>query len=166
MTDGSSIFRPEALEARARVQTPGDVVRLGATWTTWAFWGLVALVAVALIAATQIEIRSFATGPTSRLGRRVAVLVPGPAAAEVVKGSSVLIGGREARVIAAGGRPMSTALVERRFGVEVDEPSVLIVTSARATASATGIARVEVGSDPVIVALVPGLRALFGDDDA
>ena len=38
------MFRPEAVQDRGRLQAPGDIARIGPTWTTWAFWGLLAAV--------------------------------------------------------------------------------------------------------------------------
>jgi hypothetical protein len=52
--------------------------------------------------------------------------------------------------------------IRRRYGLDVPETSVvLVVTAPRSTKF--GQVRVLVESEPVIVALVPGLKALFGD---
>ena len=55
--------------------------------------------------------------------------------------------------------------VRETFGVDVAVPSVAVVTTASTADLRVGTGRVLVGSQPVIVALVPGLDALFGGDD-
>lgn len=52
----SGIFRPEALEHRARQRGPGDVVRVAPRWVGVAFYLLIGLFVVAVIAGLTIEI--------------------------------------------------------------------------------------------------------------
>ena len=59
------LFRPEALEHRARRRGPGDVIRVAPRWTTAAFLVLLALFLVALGAGLTIEIDRYASGPTA-----------------------------------------------------------------------------------------------------
>jgi hypothetical protein len=167
MTTGSDIFRTEALEHKQRPEEHGGLVRLGPQWTTWAFWGLLALVAVGLIAAAQVHIDRFARGATASDDKgRVVVLVPAALAPEVAAGRPVDLGTTKATVVSSGRSVLYPAEVKDRYGIDVAVPSVPVVTSATAGGDTAGTARVLVESEPLIVALVPGLKALFGDDDA
>lgn len=167
MEDRSTIFRPEAVENRARIQAPGDVVRIGAGWTGKAFWALVVLVVGALIAATQIEISRYVIGLTATdAGGRVLVLIPEASAEGAGVGDRVDISGASTEVLTSSGPPHPPQEIEERFGVRVLDDSVVLSTSARWSQDTAPMARVRVGTEPVLVALVPGLKALFGDEDA
>jgi len=167
MEDRSTIFRPEAVENRARLQAPGDIVKIGAGWTGRAFWALIVLVIVALVAAAQIEISRYATGLTATdPSGRVTVLLPATVASGAGPGDRVEIGGLHTKVGASVEAPLRPAEIERRFGVTVLEPSFVLPTAAPWRQGTAPTARVEVGTEPVLVALVPGLKALFGEDDA
>jgi hypothetical protein len=91
------------------------------------------------------------------------VLLPASLAPDVERGSPVDFEGGEGRVVEFRNAIVYPAEARRRYGVEVSVPSVAVVTSASATAGA-GSASVLVESEPALVALVPGLEALFGDD--
>lgn len=164
---GSTIFRPEALQHRARQSGPGDVVRVAPPWTTAAFYALILVFLGALAAVTTIEIERYAVGPAGadEEGRAV-VLVPAAAAADVAAGQPADLGGSTARVVSSGDSAIDPAQVRRRYGVGVATASVAVVTSADSSSSGSGSGRILVEREPVIVALVPGLSALFGDGDA
>jgi DNA-binding transcriptional LysR family regulator len=163
MTDQqSTIFRPEALEHRDRQQTAGSVVRLAPRWTTGAFYALVILFLAGVVAASVIEIDRFATGTTAVEGGRVVVLLPASLAPDVSAGNRVELGAEVAQVDSFGNEVLYPPDVRARYGVEVAVPSVAVVTTAAAAGTPVETARVLVESDPVLVALIPGLEAIFG----
>ena len=166
MSDGSPLFRPEALEHRARAQTEGDVVRWGPRWTGWAFWLLLALVVVAVVAGSTIRIPRYAGGPTIQSpDGRLAIVVPEALAGEIAPGDRVELGNTSAEVTSLSARPLDPAEIERRTALKVGTPSVIVATSAAGNTPDPGLGRVRVGTDPVIVALIPGLGSLFGAAD-
>ena len=159
------MFRAEAVRDRGRLQAPGDIARIGPTWTTWAVWALLALVVTASVAASTIEIARYAPGTVATDDRgRVVVLVPALLAPEIDPGDLAELPGGRAEVVATSPTALSQAEVRRLYRVEVAVPSVAVTTSA--SGQGTGTARILVETEPVIVALVPGLSALFGDGDA
>lgn len=163
---GGDIFRAEALEHQARSRGPGDVVRVAPRWTTAAFYGLLGLFVAALIAGLVVEIDRYVAGTTAADDEgRLVVLLPAALAAEVASGRPVQVGDATAEVVSTTGGVLYPPQVKSRYGVDVVAPSVAVVTSARAEGSGER-ARVLVEREPALVALVPGFKALFGDDDA
>lgn len=160
---GTSIFRPEALEHRSRQQTAGSVVRLAPRWTTWLFYALLVLFVAGVVVASTMEIDRYATGTTASDGDRVVVLLPASLAPDVSAGNRVELGADEAEVASFENEVLYPPDVRERYGVEVAVPSVAVVTTAEAAGSSAEAARVLVESDPVLVALIPGLEAIFGD---
>ena len=160
------MFRPEALEHRAKTQVAGDVVRAGPRWAERAFWLLLALVVAALVAGTLIRIDRYVTAP-STVGAygRVRLLVPATAARSLEPGSTVDVGGTRAEVRSISPQELDPAQVKERFGLDVAVPSVAVTTTLTGGNAAVGTGRVSTGSQPVITALVPGLDALLGGDD-
>jgi hypothetical protein len=75
----------------------------------------------------------------------------------------VELGAELARVESFGNEVLYPPDVRERYGVEVAVPSVAVVTTAAAGGPIVEAARVLVESDPVLVALIPGLEAIFGD---
>ena len=166
MTDRPDIFRPEAIEHRKRPEAPGDLVRIGPRWTTVAFWILLLLFAAGIAVATQIQVERYARGPTASdaLGR-VVVLVPAALAPDVAPGSPVDTGGTTGEVVSAGETVLYPTEVKERYGIDVAAPSIPLVTSASNAEAEVGTARVLVEKENLLVALVPGLKVLFGDGD-
>lgn len=166
MSDRPTIFRPEALEHRTRGPRQGGVIRLAPRWTGWAFWALIALVVTALGVASQIEIERYASGTTTvdRHGQ-IVVLVPAALAPQVAPGRLVDLGTSTAEVVSSGDTILYPAEMKERYGIDVAVPSVALVTSATAADETDEAARVLVESEPLIVALVPGLKALVGAGD-
>ena len=164
MKDRSAIFRPEAVESRARAQAPGGVVKLGPRWTRWAFWVLLGLVAAALVAGSQIEIKSWASGVTaSDPGGRLVVLIPAGAASTVPPGRDVELGPASTKTV-SGNEILTPTEAQERYGVAVAQESLVVRTDLEAVEDIPATARVFLDSEPVLVALVPGLKALFGGD--
>ena len=156
------LFRPEALEHRARQRGPGDVIRVAPRWTGAAFYALLALFSGALIAGLTIEIDRYALGTTATDDRgRLVLLLPAALAPQVVTGDPVELGDRNAEVVDPGGDVLYPTQVKARYGIDVEGPSVVVVTSAEG-AGEGGTARVLVAREPVILAFVPGLGGLVG----
>ena len=164
MADNSTIFREEALEHRAKEQRAGEVVRLAPRWTNWAFVGLIVLFVAAVVAAGVIQIDRYATGPVTLDGGEVVILLPSSLAPNVREGSPVEIGPVSAEVTAFRQTVLNPEETQDRYGVALSSPSVAVVTSATPGQVTASSGRVLVESDPVIVALVPGLDGLFGGD--
>ena len=165
-SSGGDLFRREALEHRARQKGPGDVVRVAAPWVTVAFYSLLVLFAAAVVAGTVVEIDRYAQGITANSpDGRLVVLLPATQAPDVPEGARVEIGAATGEVVSADGTVLTQIQVWNRFGVEVQVPSVVAVTTVEGV-SGGGSARVLIERQPVIVALIPGLQSLFGDSDA
>lgn len=161
MSDRAELFRSEALAHRARPEGGGAVLRTSSLWASRAFWALLVLVGVALGLASQLQVeRSVAGSPATDPRGRVVVLVPASEGREVGTGDPVRIGTSRARVISLA-PVVSGSEISDRFGVEMEGPAIPLLTDAR---TASGTARVVVGSDPILVALVPGLSGLLGSD--
>src|SRR5688572_4386308 len=117
MSEGSPLFRTEALEHRARAQTEGDVVRWGPRWTGWAFWLLLTLVVAAVVAGSTIRIGRYATGPTIQSpDGRVAVVIPEASAGGIAPGDPVELGETSAEVTSISTRPLDPTEVREQFG--------------------------------------------------
>lgn len=159
------IFRPEALEHRARQRGPGDVIRVAPRWVGLAFYLLIGLFVVAVVAGLAIEIDRYARGLTASDARgRVVILVPAALAPDVAPGSRVEIGDDRAGVTSVGERILYPPEIRETYGLEVLAPSIAVVTSAQASSPPAGSARVLIEREPALIALVPGLAALLGED--
>lgn len=158
-----TIFRREALEQRERRRDHGGVLRIAPRWTTAAFYVLLLLVVIALVGASVVRVDRYASGPTAADDGRLVVLLPASLAPHVDVGRPVDLAGTSARVVAFREDVVYPAEARDRYGVEVSVPSVAVVTSALSADTAAAAARVLVESEPAIVALIPGLDALFGD---
>lgn len=159
-------FREEAVAHRSRRQGPGGLIKLSPGWTNWAFYSIIALFVAALIAASIIEIDRYADGTTvADPEGRVVVLLPAALAPEVDEGNPVELRTEEAVVVSFEDRVLYPPEIKRRFGIETGTPSVAVVTSADPAQAETGSARVLIESEPILVALVPGLSALLGGGD-
>jgi hypothetical protein len=67
-------------------------------------------------------------------------------------------------VVSSGEEVLSPSEVKALYGIDVAAPSIPVTTSASADGAQAGTARVLVESENLLVALVPGLKVLFGDD--
>ena len=167
VVEGSTIFRREALEHRARQRGPGDVLRVAPRWTTAAFYVLIGLFAMAMMAGVVIKIDLYAGGITATDAEgRLVVLLPAALAPDVARGRPVELQDARARVISSDETVLYPLEIKKRYGVEVTAPSVVILTSADGVAGQGGIARVLIEREPVIVALIPGLKGLLGGEGA
>lgn len=160
----SQTFRAEALAHRARSRGPGGLIKLSPGWTNWAFAAVVTVFVGAVVAASVVHIDRRVPGVVANDGGRVVVLVPAAQVPNVPGGNAVEVGDTEAEVASFEGEVLYPPDIADRFGVDVSTPSVVVVTTA--TEGTPGDrALVLVESEPLIVAFVPGLKALFGDGD-
>jgi hypothetical protein len=163
----SPTFRAEAMAHHRREKGPGEPIKLSQGWTTWLFYSILALVLAALITASLVKIDRRAVGATAldRQGQAV-VLLPAALTSRVAEGAPVELGDEQARVTAFDPTVLYPPGIKRRYGVDVSVPSVLVVTSAGEAGAQAGSASVLIEQRPLLVALIPGLSALFGEDDA
>lgn len=163
---GLPTFRTEALAARARSRGPGDPIRLSPGWTGWAFYLILALFVASVVALSLVRIDRYARGVTATdPAGRVVVLLPAAQAPEIERDSRVTIGDKTATAISSEDIVLYPTEIQERFGIEVTVPSVVVITSARRESVSGPAARVLIESEPALVALVPGLKALFGGGD-
>jgi hypothetical protein len=152
--------------ARARSKGPGELIRLSPGWTAWAFYLIVALFVASMVALSVVRIDRYARGATATdPAGRVVVLLPAAQAPGIESGSPVTIGGETATAMSSEDTVLYPSEVQERFGVEVTVPSVVVVTSVRPDGTPAPGARILIESEPALVALVPGLKALFGGGD-
>ncbi len=145
--DEGSIFRTDALEHRTQRAERGDVLRAAPPWTTWAFYALVGVFIVGIILASTIRLDRAVLGIAALDDSgRVVVLRPVGSLGDIAPGQVVQLGGISAEVVSFDG--------------------TVVVTSATGDRGVGMTARIIVGSDPAITALVPGLRTLLGGEDA
>lgn len=160
----SPTFRAEALAHRSRSRGPGGLIKLSPGWTNWAFAVIVVVFVAAVVAASVFRIDRRVPGVVANDAGRVVVLVPAAQVPGVPVGNPVELGGSEAEVRSFEGKVLYPPDIRERFGVDLSTPSVVVVTSAT-DGTAGERAQVLVESEPLIVAFVPGLKALFGDGD-
>ena len=141
-------------------------MKAGPRWADRAFWLFLVLVVAAFAAGATIRIDRYATGPSTEApDGRVVVLVPATFAGSLEPGARVELGGRVAEVTQVLGRTLDPIEVRETYGLDVAVPSVVVETSASRDSSGIGTGRVLAGSEPAIVALVPGLDPLLGGGD-
>lgn len=163
---GLPTFRPEAIAHRGRRQEAGELIRLTPPWTGWMFYALVALVLASVVALSVVRIDRYARGATAvDASGRIITLIPAALAPDVAEGNPVTIGSATTTVASFEDTVLYPSEVRQRFGIEVTVPSVVVVTSAEADDEVDRAARVLVESERALVGLVPGLKALFQDDD-
>lgn len=131
MTEPSSIFRSEALEARARGrETPGGVLRLRPRWLRLWYWLLLALLAAGAILATVVHTSASSTGPAviELRSATFSALVPAATATELRGPRSAYVdvpGGRVAIEVLAS-RPVEPGGISRRGLPPAAQPSILL----------------------------------------
>lgn len=164
-TPKDGLFRAEALEHQAQAQGPGAPVRIAPSWISRAFYGLIALLIASIAAGSLIQIQRYATGiPAWDSEGRVVVLIPAALASDVVAGNAVDLGGERTQVISSGSSVVYPPEASSRYGVAITTPSLVVTTAARPQGPTAETARVFLGSEPAIVALIPGLKGVLGDD--
>lgn len=172
MSEREPLFREEAVEYQKKKGSAADLVRLSASWAKAGFWlVLVAVVAIVAVASiVRVELVALASAMVEGDGTVVALLPSG-------QGTAPLEGSVARYLPTDGTRQREVRLVSVDENVPADEarerfPALALaitgpVTVVRASeieaASGIGALRVKTGSEPMIVAFVPGLRELFGE---
>lgn len=172
MSERESLFRQEAVEHQRRRSSPADLVRLSLRWPKLGFWLVLACVAGIVVAASVARVERVALAPAmvEDDGAVIALLPAGLGAAPEVGAraaylpadgsgeNDVRIEGVEESVPADEARDSFPALA-----LAINGPVSILRTSPVEDVEDLGQLRVRTGSEPVIVAFVPGLRELFGE---
>lgn len=186
-----SIYRRRALEEHAAgAGERGDVLRLPPSWTRWTYRLLLAVVATALLAGAFVRVPEYARGPAvvqvgeSRTISVVALpdsyrplLEPGMPLRLELAGFPGAV--QELTIDTVGPEVLGPAEVRRFLApadavtltgpvvmVEARLPGDRFTVGERSYAFHDGMqatAEVPVRSEPILVTLVPGLRAIFPD---
>ncbi|HEV2757566.1 MAG TPA: hypothetical protein VG318_17515 [Actinomycetota bacterium] len=170
MSEREPLFRQEALEYQRRRAAPADLVRL-ASWPKKGFWLVLLLIAGVVVAGSVTRVERVALALALVEDGRVTALLPEGQGAPPEAGSEA------AYLPVNGGREVAVRIESVEESVPADEardlfpglalaingPVTVLRTSEVDTAEDFGQLRVRTGSEPVIVAFVPGLREIFGE---
>ncbi len=170
MSEREPLFRQEALEFQRRRAAPADLVRLS-SWPKKGFWVVVFCIVALVVAASVARVERVALALAVVEDRGVTALLPEG------QGAPPEVGSDAAYLPANGGREIDVRIEAVEVSVPADEardrfpglalaiggPVTILRTTDVATEEDFGQLRVRTGSEPVIVAFVPGLRELFGE---
>ncbi len=172
MSEAALIFREEALRSRETQRPPGRAARASPRWIAGAYWVLLALVAVGLTAGALIRVGEVAQGPAVVREGGVETVVPAVFASDLHPGMPLklaLRGHRPVTVAVTGAGPevasaaAAGSLLRTAVGGAGPAPGALLVVRAaavkRVAEGAAGTASVQVGSRPLLAALVAGLAS-------
>lgn len=172
MSEREPLFRQEAVDYQKRRASPADLVRLSLTWPKTGFWLVLACVVAIVAAASVARVERVALAPAMvEDDGAVTALLPEGLGAPPEEGSAA------AYLTADGGTEHDVEIAEVEESVPADEarerfPGLALAVTGPVTVLRTtpldvpedfGQLRVKTGSEPVIVAFVPGLRELFGE---
>lgn len=172
MPEREPLFRQEAVEYQKKKASAADLVRLSAGWAKAGFWlVLVAVVAVIVTASiARVQRVALVLAMVDEDGAITALMPAGQGAAPAEGSNATFLpaGGtdeRDVRVVSVEeGVPADEALEQfPNLALAIGGPVTVVRTSEVDGGADLGQLRVETGSEPVIVAFVPGLRELFGD---
>jgi hypothetical protein len=177
MTDPATIFRDEALRNREAQPPPAQTPRPTPRWIARAYWALLILVAAGLGASALIRVGEAARGPAVIRDGAITAVVPVAFASDLHQGMPVdlTLRGRGTVTVAltaTGPEVADAAAASKALGITISgvgpAPGALLVVRAaapqHAAEGATGTVSVQVGSRPLIVALVTGLISSAADD--
>lgn len=172
MSEREPLFRQEAVEHQKKKAAAADLVRLSVGWAKAGFWlVLIAVVAIVLTASiVRVERVALALAMVEDDGTVTALMASGQGAAPVDGSTAVFLPGddtgeRDVRIESIEESVPADEARERfpNLSLAIVGPVTVVRTSAVRDSSGFGRLRVKTGSEPVIVAFVPGLRELFGD---
>lgn len=172
MSEREPLFRQEAVEHQKKKATAADLVRLSVGWAKAGFWlVLVAVVAIVVTASiVRVERVALALAMVQDDGTVTALMASGQGAAPVDGSTAVFLPGegndeREVRIESVEESVPADEAREQfpALSLAIGGPVTVIRTSELRDISGIGRLRMKTGSEPVIVAFVPGLRELFGD---
>lgn len=170
MSEREPLFRQEALEYQRRRAAPADLVRLAA-WPKKGFWVVLLCVVAVVVAASVATVERVALALALVEDGGVTALLPEGQGAPPEPGSTAAFlpgtGGREVEVrIESVDESVPADEARERFpglALAISGPVTILRTSDVERSEDFGQLRVRTGSEPVIVAFVPGLRELFGE---
>jgi hypothetical protein len=170
VSEREPLFRQEALESQRRRSAPADLVRL-ASWPKKAFWVVLLCVAAIVVAASVARVERVALALALVEDGAVTALLPEGQGAPPEEGTDAAYlpadGGREVEVrVEAVEASVPAEEARERFpglALAINGPVTVLRTSDVGAGEDFGQLRVRTGSEPVIVAFVPGLRELFGE---
>ena len=171
VSEREPLFRQEAVEHQKKKASAADLVRLSAGWAKAGFWlVLVAVVAIVVTASiVRVERVVLAPGVVEDDGTVTALMAAGQGAAPVDGSTATFLprdgGEHEVRVESVEEAVPADEAREKVpiLSFAIGGPVTIIRTSELGGSSNFGQLRVKTGSEPVIVAFVPGLRELFGE---
>lgn len=174
-----AIFRPEALEFRARGRdAPGGVVRLGARWIHWAYRMMIILVAAGVAAMWVIRTDEGASGPAVIDGRTgaVAALLPAVTGPDLARSRGLTVtlpSGKSARVTGLHAQLASASSIRRAGLVPPAQPAILVTGQLTPGAASDGQgarlraeASVVLRSEPLAAVLARQFGAMLGNGTA
>lgn len=171
------MFRREAVDDHAGLDTRGELLNLSNRWSHWTPWLLLAMLGSIVVFLSLVRGSEFATGPArvfrTPKGLSVVVTIPATFRTRVHGGNRLLLhhgtppGTLELPVTSAS----EPARASGGDGVATEDQSTLEVTAECARGEcaafeqlagfpATGAASVSVGSTPLLLAVFPRLRGL------
>jgi len=181
MTDPVLIFREEALRSRDAQPPPARTPRPQRPepprWIAAAYWALLALLAAGLAASLLIRVGNVASGPAVIRDSAVQAVVPAAFAPDLHPGLKLELtrpGRAPVTVVltATGPEVADAKAASTLLRTKVSAPGPLLLIQATVpqraapgTAGTTGTVSVQVGSRPLIIALVTGLASGDGAGD-
>ncbi|MDQ3982004.1 MAG: hypothetical protein M3271_04915 [Actinomycetota bacterium] len=171
MSEREPLFREEAVQHQKKKASAADLVRLTVGWAKAGFW-LVVLAVVAIVTAASIvrvERVALALAMVEDDGTVTALLPAGQGAAPENGTTATYLPAdqspdRRARVVSVEEAVPAERAREEFPGLAlaIAGPVTIVRTSAIDSEADFGQLRVRTGSEPIIVAFVPGLRELLG----
>ena len=172
MSEREPLFRQEAVEYQKKKASAADLVRLSVGWAKLGFWlVLIAVIAIVVTASVaRVERVALALAMVED-GGRVTGLMPAGQGAPPVEGSTATFLPRDA----AGEQDLRVVSVEEvvpadeareqfpELALAIAGPVTVVHAEGLEGDHDFGQMRVKIGSEPVIVSFVPGLRELFGE---
>lgn len=173
MAELEPLFRQEAVDYQKKRATAADLVRLSVGWAKAGFWLVLAAV-IAIVAAAsvaRVERVAVALGMVEADASVTALMPAGQGPAPVDGSTATYLpadGGAEQRVgVVSVEEEVPADEARERFpglSLAIAGPvTVVRTTELGSDGSEFGQLRVKTGSEPVIVAFVPGLRELLGE---
>ena len=172
VSEREPLFRQEAVEHQKKKATAADLVRLSVGWAKAGFWLVLVAVVAIVVTASVVRVERVVLAPAMvEDDDTVTALMPAGQGAAPVEGSI-------ATFLPGDGTPKHDVRVESveeavpadearerfpRLSLAIGGPVTVVRTGELDGNPGLGQLRVKTGSEPVIVAFVPGLRELFGE---
>jgi Fe2+ transport system protein FeoA len=170
MAEREPLFREEAVEYQKKKASAADLVRLSVGWAKAGFWLVLVAVVAVIVTASIARVQRVALAPAMvEDDGAITALMPAGQGAAPVEGSTATFlsadgGERDVRVVSVEEAVPADEARERllALALAIGGPVTVVRTTPVDGGADLGQLRVQTGSEPVIVAFVPGLRELFG----